>query len=143
MKDFFTRYKRFAVVGLSRDPKAFSRSVCQFLAQRGCELYIVNPRAAADDMAGFPCYRSPDQLPDVDGAIFFTQPHITVSLLPDYKARGIQRVWFQQGAADQAVLKKTADLHLEFMNGCVFMYNPDTGFPHNFHTFLAKLFHTY
>ncbi len=138
MKDFFRKYHRFAVVGLSRDPKSFSRGACKFLIDQGCELVAVNPRE--ENIAGIVSMPSLDLIPEVDGAIFFTNPRVTVTLLPQCLDKGIKKVWFQQGSADEAVLKLAQQLGLSYVNSCVFLHHPRAGFPHNVHRAVARVF---
>jgi len=138
MNDFFQRYNRLAVLGLSRSPKAFSRQVYSFLLTKGYELYPVNPNA--DNIDGRPCFPTVAALPPVQGAIFFTPPEITAKLLPLCQQQGIKEVWFQQGAANQTVLEEASRLGITYVDSCVFLHHPESGFPHNFHRFMVKIF---
>lgn len=138
MKEFFTRNKRFAIVGLSRNPKSFSAQACKFLSEQGCQLYGVNPLST--EINGIPCFPSLDQTPDVQGAIFFTNPRITEKVLPQCLDKGIKQVWFQQGAADNAVLRLAQQLGLNYTNSCLFLHHPKAGFPHSLHRFIARAF---
>lgn len=70
----------------------------------------------------------------------FTPPEITAKLLPLCKKQGIDDVWFQQGSADQSVLSKAAQLGVSYVDSCVFLHHPESGFPHNFHRFMVKIF---
>jgi len=135
MNDFFTRFKSLAIFGLSREPKSFSRQAYAFLQSKGYELYPVNPHLESID--GRACFASVEALPEVQAAIFFTSPGVSAELLPRCKERGIVEVWFQQGSADQAVLKAADQLGINYTNSCVFLHQPGAGFPHNVHRFLA------
>jgi len=137
MKDFFVRFNRFALLGLSRDSKSFSRQACTFLRSKGYEIFPVNPNV--DIIDGQTCYPSVESLPEVQAAIFFTPPRITETLLPKCKEKGIVEVWFQQGSADQAVMKAADELGIAYNNSCVFLHNPEAGFPHNIHRFVVKI----
>ena len=69
MNDFFVRHKKFAILGLSRDPKSFSRQAYSYFKSQGYEMYPVNPNVELiDDQA---CYQSIESLPDVKAAVFF------------------------------------------------------------------------
>ncbi|HWP96520.1 MAG TPA: CoA-binding protein [Syntrophomonadaceae bacterium] len=139
MEDFFIRFKKFAVVGLSGNPKSFSRGACNFLKSQGCSIYPVNPHVGEID--GQACYSSLDAIPEVlQAAIFFTNPRVTVEQLELCKEKGITRVWFQQGSADDAVIHRAKELGLQYKNSCVFLHQPNAGFPHNFHRLINKVF---
>lgn len=140
MNDFFARFNRFAVLGLSRNPKSFSRQAYAYLQSEGYELYPVNPHAQG--IEGQVCYSSIENLPHVQAAIFFTPPRVSEILLPVCKAKGITDVWFQQGSADNAVLKVADDLGMDFKNSCVFLHLPNSGFPHNFHRLIVRILKT-
>ena len=137
MTDFFTRYNRFAVLGLSRKPKSFSRQACEFLKSQGCQIYPVNPHTEKID--GQVCYKSIADTPDPQAAIFFTNPRVTEKLLPVCKEKGIIHVWLQQGSADNDVLKVADNLGIQYENSCVFMHHPKAGFPHNLHRSIVKI----
>ena len=137
MNDFFAKFNRFAVLGLSRNPKSFSRQACAFLKTEGYEIYPVNPNT--DVIEGQACYNSVESLPAVPAAIFFTPPRVTESLLPVCKDKGIINVWFQQGSADKAVITIADELGLIYKNSCVFLHHPHAGFPHNFHRLIVRM----
>lgn len=64
----FVAQKRIAVVGVSHDPKDFSRSLLRTLRPRSHDAVAVNPElASADDVAGRA--RLTDVSPPVDGAL--------------------------------------------------------------------------
>ncbi|PKM76708.1 MAG: hypothetical protein CVU90_11025 [Firmicutes bacterium HGW-Firmicutes-15] len=137
MNGFFTRFNRFAVLGLSRNPKSFSRQACALLKSEGYEIYPVNPNTdVIDDQT---CYNSVESLPEVQAAIFFTTPRVTETLLPVCKDKGIIEVWFQQGSADNAVIKAADDLGMTYKKSCVFLHQPNAGFPHNFHRLMVRI----
>ncbi|HEX3011368.1 MAG TPA: CoA-binding protein [Syntrophomonadaceae bacterium] len=137
MNDFFTKFQRFAVLGLSRNPNSFSRKACSFLASQGCEVFPVNP--SADNIDGRTCYTI-ESLPEVQAAIFFTNPRVTSKLLPSLKSKGIVHAWFQRGSADQTVIKEAQELGISYKNSCLFMHHPNASFPHRFHGGILRLF---
>jgi predicted CoA-binding protein len=138
MEDFFVKFKEFAVVGLSSNPKSFSRGAWKYLKSQGYIIYPVNPNVKEID--GQTCYNSLDSVPQVQAAIFFTNPRVTVEQLAICKEKGINQVWFQQGSANADVINKAQKLGLKYKNSCVFLYQPNAGFPHNFHRFINKVF---
>lgn len=138
MEDFFVKFKEFAVIGLSGNPKSFSRGACNFLKTQGCTIYPVNPNVK--EIEGQTCYRSLETVPEVQAAIFFTNPRVTVEQLPACKEKGITQVWFQQGSADDAAINKAKELGIQYKNSCVFLHQPNAGFPHNFHRLINKVF---
>lgn len=125
-------------MGLSRNPNSFSQKACAFLKTRGYKILPVNPKT--DIIEGQACYDSVESLPDVQAAIFFTNPRVTEEILPRCKAKGITHVWFQRGSADPSVFKRAETLGLNYKNSCVFLHHPNAGFPHNLHRFIERVF---
>jgi len=138
MDNFFEDYHRFAIAGLSRDPRSLSRRAAKLLIDEGCSLVAVNP--LQDNIDGVTSVPSIDQVPEVDGVIFFTNPRVTIALLPQCVDKGIKRVWFQPGSADEAVLEQARKLGLEYVDSCLFLHHRRSGFPHNVHRALASIF---
>jgi len=124
-------------LGVSSDPKSFSRQAYAFLLAQGYELYPVNPHM--DLIEGHTCYASLELVPPVQAAVFFTRPRVTELLLPTCKAQGIENVWFQQGSADKAVHEAAAGLGIKYNDSCVFLHHDKAGFPHNVHRFIVRV----
>ena len=75
IRQFLDR-RRFAMVGVSRDPKDFSRSLFREFRQRGYDVVPVNPGVAEVD--GVACAaRLQDVAPRVDAALLMTNPAVT------------------------------------------------------------------
>lgn len=138
MEDFFNRYNKLALIGLSGNPKSFSRGVFKFLSEQGYQIYPVNP--ALDEVENQKCYKSIDSIPAAEAVLFFTNPRVTLKLLAECKARGLEHVWFQQGAADEKVLNLARELDLDYKNSCVYLHHNKAGFPHSFHRFINRTF---
>ena len=70
--DTFLGRKRLAVIGVSRDPKDFSRMLFRELKSRGYDLAPVNPNVP--EVEGIPCRgHVQDVSPPVDGALLMTE----------------------------------------------------------------------
>ena len=143
----FLGRKRLAVVGVSRNPHDFTRSVFHELQNREYDVIPVNP--AVNDIAGVPCYaRVSDIEPPVDGALLMTKPDQTERVVRECHDAGIRDVWMFRGGGTGAVSPRA----LEFCqaNGmtvvvgeCPFMFLPHTQWFHRFHGFCRKLTGSY
>lgn len=138
MEDFFNRHKTLVFLGLSGNPKSFSRGVFRFLSEQGYKIYPVNP--ALEQVEGHKCYKTIESVPAAEAVLFFTNPRVTLELLRDCKARGFEHVWFQQGAADEEVLKLARQLDLDYKYSCVYLHHNKAGFPHSIHRFINRTF---
>lgn len=141
--DQFLSQKRFAMIGVSRDPKHFSRSLYNEFLKNGYDVVPVNVNAETiDGQQSHP--HVADILPPVDSALIITPHERTEQAVRECQAAGVQLVWLY-GVSE---MKDTNDSILEFCNEnnidvipgyCPFMFLPETAFFHRFHGFLFKM----
>ena len=127
----FLTHRRLAVVGVSRDPRDFSRTVVAELSRRGYVVVAVNPNG------GF-IQRVQDIVPPVQAALLMTPPAVTSEVVKDCAAAGIRHVWMHQGfgpgAASPAAIGFCEAHGISVVSGaCPLMYLPATGFVHRAH----------
>ncbi len=138
----FLAVRRLAIVGLSRQPKDFSRAVARELLGRGYEIVPVNPGAAGAHIEGVRALaRLQDVRPPVEAALLLTSPGQTDAVLSDCVAAGVTRVWLHRGgghgAASPGALAFCAAHGLDVVHDlCPFMALPGAGLPHRLHGFL-------
>lgn len=143
----FLRQKRIAVIGVSRDPRDFSRSLFKEFVVRGYETVAVNPNAT--EMDGLPCCsRLADVRPVPDAVLLMTSHEKIDDLMHDCAKAGVRHVWIYGYSGRTKVSSgsisdlKTAGVNV--INGeCPFMFLDHSGGIHRFHGFVRKLFHTY
>ena len=142
VEDFLAQ-KRLAIVGLSRDPKNFSRAVFREMSSRGYDLVPVNP--VATEIEGKRCFARVQEIdPPVEGALLMTAPRETEQVVRDCAEAGVRRVWMHRGGGQGAVSEAAADFckqnDIRLVKGhCPFMFLPGTSFFHRAHRFLLKL----
>lgn len=136
----FTSHKTLAMVGLSRDEKAFSASILKELTSKGYRLLAVNPNATT--IGDHPCYPSLAALPEkVDGALIITPPGQTERVVREAADQGIKRVWIQQGANTPAAEKLCRDRGLSTVSGkCIMMFAQPVTSIHSMHRWFAGVF---
>ena len=141
MKDVsrFLSLGKYAIAGVSRDPKKFGHSAFTELRKKGMDVLPVNP--ATETIDGIQCFSSVAALPDdVRGVIFMTPKEETLSAAREAIARGIKDLWIQQGAETKEMI---AELEKEEVNlihhECIMMFWKPGGI-HSFHRFLKKIF---
>ena len=141
--DSFLSCRRIAVVGVSRDPKDFSRSVFRAFVERGYDAVPVNPNGG--EAEGRPCARSLAEVaPPVEGALLMTPPAATLQAARACAETGVKRVWMHRGAGQGAVVPEAVALcrerGIEVVDGeCPFMFLPDAGWFHGVHRFFRRL----
>ena len=139
----FLALKRVAVVGVSRNPKDFTRVMWDEFRQRRYEAIPVNPNATEID--GQPCFaRVTDIKPGVDGVLIMTPKTATDDIVKDCAAAGVKHVWMYGGMAPGAATD-TAVAFCE-QNGisvvkglCPYMFLPGTPAFHAPHRIFKKL----
>lgn len=129
---------KFAVAGVSRNPKKFGHVVFKTMHEKGMDVLPVNPNDFSFD--GVTSYKSVAELPDdVKALVIVTQPTETLGVAREAISKGIKNIWIQPGAESRKVL---AELEKEEINlitrECILMYCKPNGI-HAFHRFLRKI----
>lgn len=112
----FRRAGHIAVVGASRDPAKFGYRVFYHLLRSGFTVYAVNPNC--DRIGTNPCYPDLDSLPvKPEAAIFITPPPVTARQATAALERGLDLLWFQPGAVDEATLRSVEEAGARVISG--------------------------
>ncbi|HWD00429.1 MAG TPA: CoA-binding protein [Candidatus Sulfopaludibacter sp.] len=139
----FLERKRFAAVGVSRNPKDFSRSLFGELRRRGYDVVPVNPKASTID--DVPCFaRLQDIHPPVEAALLLTSPEVSGEVAEDCAQAGIRQVWMYRATGAGAVsLRAVVACQLNGIDviagECPYMFLEHPGFPHGLHRVCKKL----
>jgi len=143
----FLGQRRIALIGLSRDPKNFSRMLFRDMCARGYDMVPVNP--ATDELESRRCFSHVQEIdPPVEGALIMTAARDTERVVRDCAEAGVHRVWMHRGGGQGAVSKGAADLcRLEgigLVEGyCPYMFLPTTSWFHRLHGYILKLLGRY
>lgn len=139
--------RRFAMVGVSRDPEQFSRKLFRELIRRGYDVVPVNPHVR--ELDGRRCYaRLQDITPRVTSALLMTSRARTEGILRDCADAGVTLVWIYgiSGPRDVSrdALKICQDFGIGVVPGyCPYMFMPMTAFYHRLHGIVSKLIGKY
>lgn len=141
--DDFLAQEHLALVGASRDPKAFSSSVARELRAHGYTISPVN--SEADDIDGEHCFRSVADLPaDVAGAIIMVSADRAADAVQECIDQGIPRIWLHKGAGPSSVSDEAValchDHGIPVVDGeCPLMFVEPAAAVHRIHRFERKL----
>jgi len=147
MIEDFLAQKRFAMVGVSREPKHFSVSLYEEFCRRGYDVVPVNP--GVPSINGRHCFsRVQDIQPPVKAALLMTSPEVTETVVADCYAAGITQVWMYRATGKGAVSSKAIEFcktkGMEVIPGqCPFMFLPGAAGVHRFHGFIQKIMGRY
>jgi predicted CoA-binding protein len=145
--DDFLFEHRIAMVGVSRNPKHFSRLLFREFEKRLYEVIPVNPLVSLID--GRTCFpRVRDIVPPVTAALLMTPPSVTEQAVLDCAEAGVQKVWMYRGGGTGAVSKTAVEFcgqhGISVIAGeCPFMFFPNSGFPHQLHGFIRRVMGSY
>lgn len=141
----FLKVKRIALVGLSRNPRHFSRTLFRDMCKRGYDMVPVNPTTT--ELETRRCFaRVQDIEPPVEAALIMTPATDTGHVVRDCAEAGIRRVWMYGAGAGRggAVSPAAADFchkqGIHVVEGhCPFMFFQHTPFFHRIHGFILKM----
>ena len=146
VRDFLAQ-KRFAFIGVSRQPKDFSRGLFREFKTRGYEPVPVHPESA--EIEGVPCFaRLAEIHPPVDGVLLMTPPSVSASLVQECVKAGVRRIWFYRGAGQGAVSAEAlatceANGIAAIPGECPYMFFEKSQWIHRIHGFVKKITGTY
>jgi len=146
IQEFLGR-KRLAVVGVSRNPKDFTRGLFRELRKRGYDAVPVNPNLA--DVEGVGCFKSVREIsPPVEGVLVMTNAAATPQVVKDCADAGVRQVWMYRasgaGAVNPEAVRFCESEGIGVVEGeCPYMFLEHSGIPHRVHGFCRKLFGNY
>jgi uncharacterized protein len=143
----FLNQKRLVMVGVSRDPKEFSRQLFKDMQQRGFEMVPVNPKM--QEMDGLTCYPNIAAVPaPVDGVVVYTSAEVSEQIVRECVEVGVKRVWLPGPGSDMTVSKDAVayckENGIDVIAGyCPYMFIKDSPFFHRMHGGFLKLIGKY
>lgn len=141
IQDFLAQ-RHIAIVGVSRDTKAFANVVFRQMAGKGYDVIPVNPGAI--ELEGRKCYASVRHVPDpLDGVIVMVNPGAALAVIDDCVFREVPRVWLHRGAGEGAVSDgavATCRAHgIEVVDGaCPLMFLDHPAVIHRLHRLIIR-----
>src|SRR6202043_739727 len=100
--DDFLAQRRIAMVGISRDPRDFSRKLFREMRNRGYDIVPVN--LFAEELEGEDCFQCLQVVqPKVDGVLLMAPPWETERVVHECAELGIPRVWMYRAGKRGAV----------------------------------------
>jgi len=144
----FLGQKRLAFVGVSRQPKDYSRVMFREFGARGYDTVPVNPATA--EIEGQRCFaRVADIEPVPDGVVVLTSPAVTDQVVADCIQAGVKRIWmcrsYGKGSVSAQAVGECEAHGISVIPGeCPFMflkgdYQQGGGWVHHFHGFIKKI----
>jgi uncharacterized protein len=127
----FLGQRRLAMVGVSHQPKDFSRMLFRAFRERNFDVVPVNP--GTSEVEGQHCYsRVQDIRPAVDTALLMTAPAVTDRVVKDCADAGITRVWMYRGSPSAVAFCEAHGMTV-IAGECPMMFLPKVGWVHRLH----------
>lgn len=143
----FLSIRRLAVVGVSRNPQEFSRTLFREFLKRGYDTVPVHP--SATEIEGRVCLpRLQDINPPVAAVLLMTSPAVTEQVVRDCAESGVTHVWMYRaggaGAVTGPAIRYCESQGIDVIAGeCPFMFFRDSGFFHRLHGAIRKITRKY
>jgi predicted CoA-binding protein len=129
----------FAIIGLSSRRRNFAWEILNSLSSLKRPVYAIG--ASTGELGGVKIYDSLGSLPEKPEAVIVcTKPKNTALALGQIAASESRAVWFQQGSFNKEVIKRSKELKIDAITGCVMMYMPGTSFFHKIHRAVNEFF---
>lgn len=119
LKEILSKYRRIAVVGLSRDETKYSYLVSKFMQDAGYKIIPINPFAV--ELLGERAYKSLDDV-DVDFDIVdvFRPSEEALEVTRKAVEKGAKVVWLQEGIMNDEAERYARSKGVEFVqNKCI------------------------
>lgn len=117
--EILKKYKKIAVVGVSRDENKESRGIYEYLKDAGFTVYPVNPNA--DEINGRKCYAKVTDIPDkVEIVDIFRPSSEGMPVVEDAVRKKAKVVWMQLGIVNEEAAEFARKNGLEVvMDKCI------------------------
>jgi predicted CoA-binding protein len=143
VEDFFS-IKKMVMIGMSRNPKDYTRNLTRDLTLRGYEIISVNPNTS--EIEGKKCYSNVASIDeDVNAALIFTKGEILSANIDEAVNKGIKHIWLNFDKPLTAELESKVNKYEEkgvnIIHGlCPYMFIENPQFFHKLHRFFVKRF---
>jgi predicted CoA-binding protein len=109
--------KTVAVIGASSSRSKFGNKALRAFEKQGYRVFAVNPNER--EVEGHRTFASVLDVPEpIDMATVYVQPDVGVRVMDDLAKKGIQEVWLNPGADDEAVVARANALGLKVVQAC-------------------------
>lgn len=122
MVDTMLAKKKWAIYGASPDQEKFGYKIPMRMKEHGYEVSGINKKYAGQEIGGMPVASSLAELSEkVDCIDVIVNPKISMQVIDEAKANGVEYLWFQPGTWDEEVIQKAESLGLKVVyNACVY-----------------------
>jgi uncharacterized protein len=115
----------YAVIGASTNPEKYGFKVLKDLLDGGYKVIPINPKGG--EILGIKVFTNIDEVTEkIDVAIMIVPPEIGLKILPQLKEQSIDKVWFQPGSENEAMINYCKENEVECVtNACIMIRRKD------------------
>jgi len=104
IKEIYKKYRKIAVVGMSRNPEKPAHYVPKYLLEKGYEIIPINP--TADEILGRKVYKSISEVPDDTEILNVFRPSEEVpKIVEEALKKGFKVIWLQEGIFHESIYR--------------------------------------
>ena len=136
--DQFFKESPIALIGMSDDPKSFSRAVLTEFKKKGLPFFAINPNYTS--VGETKCYPTMKELPSpVTCAVTLTNRRMTMQVVQEAHAAGVRTVWFQKGSESPEAVEYCTKNGMSAIRGeCIMMHLEPVESVHAFHRAIRR-----
>jgi uncharacterized protein len=130
----FLRGRHIGVAGVSRTSSQPANAVFRKLKGAGYDVFPINPNTP--EAEGVKCYTDVASVPaKLDGVVIATSPRVSLDIVRQCAAGGVNRVWFHRSFGDGSVsadaVRECASSGVDcIVGGCPLMFCEPVDFAH-------------
>ncbi len=118
IKEIYKKYRKIAVVGMSRNPEKPAHYVPRYLMENGYEIIPINP--TADEILGKKVYKSISDVPEDTEILNVFRPSDEVpKIVEEALKKNFKVIWLQEGIFHESIYKAREKGIITVWNRCM------------------------
>lgn len=138
----FLSQSKFAIIGVSNNPKKFGNTLLKEAISKKMDIYPVHPYI--ESIEGIKCYPSLSSIEGINALIICIAPKSAVAVIKNAIDYGIKHIWLQQGSESKEAIELCQKNNINLISKrCLLMFINGDSMPHKLHRFFSRLFGKY
>ncbi len=118
IKEIYKKYRKIAVLGMSRNPEKPAHYVPKYLMEKGYEIIPINP--TAEEILGRKVYKSISDIPeDADILNVFRPSEEVPKIVEEALKKNFKVIWLQEGIFHESIYKAREKGIITVWNRCM------------------------
>lgn len=118
IKEIYMKYRKIAVVGMSRNPEKPAHYVPRYLIEKGYEVIPINP--TAEEILGRKVYKSISEVPEDAEVLNVFRPSEEVPrIVEEALKKNFKVIWLQEGIFHESIYKAREKGIITVWNRCM------------------------